>query len=109
MTFPNRFLNSRSKGKSKCKQTKVYRYLGKAGKLVGAGRKTIKSFFPLSKHGREVRKGVYQVRCGKLEGEIKGCYLPASILIGRSLLDRDEKCTKIESNLNSMADKFFTV
>lgn len=35
--------------------------------------------------------------------------LPVSILIGRSFQARDEKCVRIESDLNSTAEKFFTV
>ena len=89
--FPNSYSKSRPR-KIKTKPPRFYAHLGKSNSESGSGKKNDVA----TKHGREVRHGVFQI--GK--GNVKNSCLALSLLVGISYLHMDAKMYKLERNRN---------
>lgn len=88
--------------RQKKKQIKIYKYLNSHSTQIGKGK-------PLTKLGREVRKGVFQIRSDGLDKDVRGCCFVLSVLCGMSFLKNDEKAKKIRLNMNVCLNEIFTV
>jgi hypothetical protein len=95
--------NADKKSMQQNKQQRIYKYLKKDMKEVGSGNnnQTVK------KHGREIRKGVFQIQAGELSKQVKGCCMPLALLVGKSFLDKDDKSRRLTLNMNVTLDKFY--
>jgi hypothetical protein len=89
--FPNSYSKSRPR-KIKTKPPRFYAHLGKSNSESGSGKKNDVA----TKHGREVRHGVFQI--GK--GNVRNSCLALSLLVGISYSHMDAKMYKLERNRN---------
>ena len=72
------------RGKKTKKSQRLYKNLGKGGSEAGSGRITA------TKHGRDIRHGVFQIGTA---GVKKGCFAFA-LLVGTSFLNQDTNYKK---------------
>ena len=64
---------------------------------------------PVLKHQREVRNGILQIKCDKLQTQVKNCCFAVAVLVGKMFINNDEKLTIFKKNLNKTVDDIITV
>ena len=100
--FPNKYVPGEKRVRTKKKTTtatgKMYKYLGKNVREAGRGRKKQH----VTKHGREVRHGVFQIN-----SSTNNCFAFA-LLVARSFTDQDAQYQTLHKKPNTPLDTLYT-